>query len=166
MKYSEFLQNLDNRLQNYFDLHKEYINCHVGCSYCCEKGDYPISTLELEYLMQGFLELDIKTRKKVQNNVLKIKKGGKCPFLLDKKCSVYQYRPIICRVHGLAYLINSTTVKLPYCVNDGKNYAEKYSDGEITINPIAENLDTTNILKDLDFGEIRNLFDWINQKQN
>ena len=164
MNYQQFLSELDKKLEKYFNAHKEFIHCKLGCSFCCEKGDYPISRIELEYLMQGFISLDDETKILVQSNIKKMQKGGKCPFLINKKCSVYSYRPIICRVHGLAYICKDNTVKVPYCVNKGKNYVDVYKDGEIYINPILENLDTQKILKDMDFGEIRNLIDWLNNE--
>lgn len=161
MDYKDFLVDLDKRLNEYFELHREHINCCVGCSSCCETGDYPMSQLELEYLMQGYAKLNDKDKITVQNNIKNIIKGGACPFLIDKKCSVYSFRPIICRVHGLAYLCADEVVKVPYCANEGKNYNKVYKDGEIEINPVKENLDTQNLLKDFNFGEIRNLIDWI-----
>lgn len=162
MNYEYFLDILDKRLQEYFELHKEHINCRLGCSSCCENGDYPLSQIELEYLMQGYAHLSSKDKITVQNNINNIEKGGACPFLINKKCSIYPYRPIICRVHGLAYICHDEVVKVPYCANEGKNYAKVYKDGEVEINPIKENLDTQNLLKDFDFGEIRNLYDWVN----
>ena len=111
--------------------------------------------------MQGYIGLDVDIKKAVQNNIKNIVKGEACPFLIDKKCSVYNFRPIICRVHGLAYLCRDEVVKVPFCAQEGKNYTKVYKNGEITINPIKENLDTQNLLKDFDFGEIRNLIDWI-----
>ena len=39
-----------------------------------------------------------------------MQKGKSCPFLIDKTCSVYDYRPIICRVHGLAYKVNNNEI--------------------------------------------------------
>ena len=163
MTYKDFLDDLDKRLENYFKLHKEHIKCCAGCSSCCETGDYPLSQIELEYLMQGFLKLSEENKIKVQSNIKNIIKGGACPFLIDKKCSVYPYRPVICRVHGLAYICHDEVVKVPFCANEGKNYTKVYKNGEIEINPIKENLDTQNILKNFDFGEIRNLADWINK---
>lgn len=160
-KYRDFLEKLDIKLKSYFEAHKIHIKCTCGCSSCCEKGDYPISNLELEYLMQGFIGLDNDTKKQVQENLKHFEKGGICPFLVDKNCSVYNFRPIICRVHGIAYLCKDKTVKIPYCVNEGKNYSTVYKDGEININPVLENLDTPQILKDFDYGEIRNLADWL-----
>lgn len=162
MNYENFLVDLDKRLSEYFELHKEYIDCCLGCSACCEAGDYPISQIELEYLMQGYATLSDMDKITVQNNIKNIVKGGTCPFLIDKKCSVYSYRPIVCRVHGLAYICHDDVVKVPYCAREGKNYNKVYKNGEIEINPIKENLDTQYLLKDFNFGEIRNLADWIN----
>ena len=159
--YKDFLKELDKKLDSYFKEHREFIFCRKGCSSCCEKGDYPLSQLELEYLMQGFLALDNERKKIVQNNFKDIKTGGACPFLINKECSVYSFRPIVCRTHGLAYLCKEGTVKLPYCANDGKNYSLRLKDGMIEIKPIEENLDTPKLLKDFDYGEIRNLCDWI-----
>ncbi len=163
-KYKDFLKELDSKLLNYFNQHKSHIHCKIGCSSCCETGDYPLSQLELEYLMQGYINLENEVKIIVQENIKKLEKGGCCPFLVEKKCSVYLYRPIICRVHGLAYLCKDNKVKVPYCVNDNKNYSDVYEKGEIRINPVTENLDTPNVLKDFDYGEIRNLFDWIKTK--
>jgi len=162
MMYIEFLENLDKRLEEYFLAHKKYIHCKKGCSSCCEKGDYPLSQIELEYLMQGFVKLSNEEKIKVQNNIKKIQKGGICPFLIDKECSIYPYRPIVCRVHGIAYICKNNTVKVPFCVNTGMNYSDVYNSGKININPVLENLDTKNVLKDFEFGEIKNLIDWLN----
>ena len=163
MNYQQFLSEFDERLEKYFEAHKEFLHCKPGCSSCCEKGDYPLSKTELEYLMQGFIALDDELKIKIQNNVKNMVKGEACPFLIDRKCSVYPFRPIVCRVHGIAYICRDNVVKVPYCTNDGKNYSKVYKDGEITINPVLENLDTPNVLKDLDFGGIKDLYDWIKQ---
>ena len=110
--------------------------------------------------MKGFLTLSDEVKQIVHSNFIIMKKGEACPFLVNKKCSVYEYRPIVCRVHGLAYLTNNI-VKVPYCANIGKNYAEVYRNNEFFINPVSENLDTPNVLKDFDYGDIRSLYDWL-----
>ena len=162
MDYELFLRELDLRLESYFEIHKNFICCKEGCSNNNKKGDYPLSEIELQYMMRGYISLDNKIKKIIQRNIQNIEQGGACPFLINKRCSIYPYRPIICRVHGLAYLCGEKTVKVPYCVNENKNYAGVYRNGEININPIKENLDTPQILKDFDFGEIRNLYNWLN----
>jgi len=162
-KYVDFLKDLDARLGSFFKEQAEFVYCKEGCSACCEKGDYPLSELELRYLMQGFAKLDNDVKLKIQQNFKIMGKGGQCPFLLDSKCSVYSFRPIICRVHGLAYLCNNGMAKVPYCVNNDLNYSKVYENSELKTSPILENLDIQNLLKDFDYGEIRNLYDWINR---
>ncbi len=166
MYYPDFLKELDAKLENFFKSHKEFLHCKAGCANCCKKGDYPISEIELKYLMQGYIKLDNSVKQKIQNNIKNIKKSEACPFLIDDLCSVYEYRPIICRVHGLAYVCKDKIVKIPYCVNDGKNYSSVFVNGEFIIEPIKEKLDTLDILKEFDCGEIRNLYDWINNIDN
>ncbi|MBR1776310.1 YkgJ family cysteine cluster protein [bacterium] len=160
MDYINFLKGFDKKLEEYNKEYSQYINCSLGCSFCCEKGEYHLSELELNYLMKGFLTLSDEVKQIVHSNFIIMKKGEACPFLVNKKCSVYEYRPIVCRVHGLAYLTNNI-VKVPYCANIGKNYAEVYRNNEFFINPVSENLDTPNVLKDFDYGDIRSLYDWL-----
>lgn len=162
MNYIDFLKALDLRLKKYFDEHKSYICCKKFCSSCCEKGDYPLSNYELEYLMAGYKSLDNSLKILVQDNFKKMEKGGKCPFLINGTCAVYSYRPIICRVHGLAYICSNGLAKLPYCANDGLNYSDVYSSGILNCEPIKENLDTKFLLRNFTGVEIRNLYDWIN----
>ena len=162
--YYEFLKVLDSRLDAYFKDQAEFICCKKGCSACCEKGDYPISELELHYVMQGFQVLDNEMKSIVQKNFKNIKKGEQCPFLINSCCSIYNYRPIICRVHGLAYVCKNKMVKVPYCVNENLNYSKVYKDGILNTEPITENLNTQNLLKGIEFGEIRDLYDWIVSK--
>ena len=95
----------------------------------------------------------------------------KCPFLIDKKCSVYPYRGLVCRIHGLAwYDENENRIRLPYCANKGLNYAKVFDrqTGEVFLqNPITERLRIDSILDseeakkfDLIRGEIRPLLKW------
>ena len=162
-KYVTFLRDLDARLISYFEEQAEFVCCKKGCSACCEKGDYPISELELQYLMQGYMGLDNELKAEVQRNFSVIEKGGKCPFLINSECSVYEFRPIICRVHGLAYLCGERKAKLPYCVHSGLNFASVYKESKFLAEPIKENLDTHKVLLGFDFGEIRNLYNWIKE---
>ena len=159
--YKKFLENFDKKLEHYFNQQKKYIFCRESCSHCCEKGDYPLSEIELKYVMQGFISLENNIKIQIQNNFKNLQKGEACPFLINKKCSIYPFRPIICRVHGLAYICKENIVKLPHCVNNSLNFSKNYANGEINIEPIKENLDTQEVLKNIHYGEIRNLYDWL-----
>ncbi len=164
--YELFLKNLESKLAKYFERDKDKINCAKGCSSCCQNADFPLSFLEMKYLMQGFLGLDKLTHDKVRDNIRKIIESGKksyiCPFLKDDMCSVYEYRPIICRVHGLAYMRTDGIVNLPDCSNFGKNYSENFDGKTVDFEPIKEDLNPIAIRKNekIDFGEVRSMIDW------
>ena len=180
--YEKFLEELNAKLKNYFELHSDYICCKEGCSKCCEIGDYPFSFLEMKYIMHGFLGLDKKTQSIIREKIRSIQKEDKgkhffyeCPFLINNRCSVYKYRGIICRTFGLAYFISKQNekgehyVKLPECVKEGLNYSKVYNKetGEVEVAPFNENLDLPNIVNsdlakkyNLDFGDIQSLIYW------
>lgn len=190
--YLQFLRVLNIRLNEHFENQKEYIHCKEGCSHCCKNGQYPCSKLEFEFLKFGFQQLPLDVREKIVNNIIKIKQENnnqekfyyECPFLIDNKCSVYNFRMIICRTFGLAYHINDpktgkTHLKSPFCMEIGLNYSEVYDSGTSTFSmekfkksgykqePLAYNLSTNYIktefgekMMDINFGEEKALIDW------
>ena len=175
-KYEQFLKDFDKKLKKYFSKQSEYICCKECCAGCCEVGDYPFSQLEMMYLMQGFRTLDTNTQNIIRNNMNTLKQNRvtshffyQCPFLINKKCSVYKYRGITCRTFGLAYLTDKKNkqVKLPECAKEGLNFSKVYDGKEIEIDPIKENLDLPSVINSplaksykLEFGEIRSLINW------
>ena len=170
---------VQEQLDTIFEQQKEYICCCEGCSSCCEEGMYPYSELEFRYLMIGFRQLSDEEKEQViseTKKLLEIYKEKncecfmhKCPFLINGECSVYPYRGIVCRVHGLAWF-DGEKVQLPYCVNTGLNYSKVFdrTTGEVFLpNVIQEHLRIDNILKspvaqsyELECGEIRPLINW------
>ena len=161
IKYKDFLIELDSRLDKYFESFGANICCKRGCADCCEKGEYPVSDVELEFLTEGYKHLEPDVQSIVRQNIKNMEKGGKCPFLIEKLCSVYEYRPIVCRVHGLAYLYKGNEVKLPYCAENNKNFSKLYKNGIFEGNPIPANLDTSHVLEGI-YSDIKSLYDWFN----
>ena len=174
-RYAEFLKILDKKLDGYFEEQCEFIKCKPKCSACCEVGEYPFSRLELEYLMSGFVKLPFGIKHEIKEEIKRLKaenpKMYKCPFLIDGMCSVYEYRGIVCRIHGLAWYDEAENkIRLPYCVNKGLNYAKVFDrqTGEVFLqNPIKERLRIDTILRssdaekyNLECGEIRPLIKW------
>lgn len=163
--YEDFLKGLDERLQKYFESFGDNIKCQKGCSECCERGDYPLTDIELAYLMKGYVELKPDLKTKIQENIKNMVKGGVCPFLINHECSVYSHRPVICRVHGLAYFYKDKKVKVPYCVENGRNFADVFEEETFTAQPINANLDTCHILEGF-YSEIKNMYDWFHPSEN
>lgn len=183
--YRKFINEFDEVLEALNVLQKKYIKCKKGCTYCCEKGEYPLSQIEFAYLTSGFIKLKPEKKIIVQNNIRqileekKLKKNErfeyKCPFLIDNKCCVYKYRGIVCRTFGICYYDDKEEyVRLPDCVFYGLNYSE-FFDKENNILKIKDvpmvNLRIDSVLNselakkyDIYSGEIRPLIDWIDNE--
>jgi len=80
----------------------KYSVCHKGCAYCCYLPTM-IYAHEAEALGQAAgiqpAPLPYRERSVVLADAFK-HAGSPCPFLRkDKVCSVYEHRPLICRLH-------------------------------------------------------------------
>lgn len=189
VKYKEYLSLIDSKISKFFSMQKPYIFCKKGCSFCCQKGEYPCSSLEFQFLYEGFNELDntlkniiLEKADKIKNtkNEFKEKKFlYECPFLIDGACSVYNYRPLICRTFGLPFFDQNEKIKVPFCVEQGLNYSQVYDGSKDTISqemfeqtgfkqePLAFNLRQEFLIKEvgeenlgLDFGDKKTIIDW------
>lgn len=192
--YEKYLSYVESTLLNkYFAQQKDYIFCKEGCDLCCKNGEYPFSDVEFKYLMLGFEFLDENTKNIIRAKIDDIKKQKEtstqkpfvheCPFLINKRCSVYAHRGLICRTHGLLFFITDengkTKNKMPYCVNLGLNYSNVYDEKTKTISselwekskieaePVAYNISLKALMKNeaaeylgLEFKELRALIDW------
>jgi len=195
-RYEKYLEAIGASLDKFFTQQKPFIFCKEGCSICCETGEYPFSELEFKYAMIGFdaLSGEEKTiiREKIKN--IKCEKAQfkaetkekfmhECPFLIEKKCSIYKHRGIICRSYGLTYYTEDkngeTNFNMPCCVDLGLNYSnvydpetrtissKKWEESGIETEPVSHNvslkfLKNNNLTREyeLDFGEAKALIDW------
>lgn len=128
--YKKFLTELQSDLDKIFEHQKEYLCCKKGCSLCCERGDYPISKIEFEYLMSGvnLLSEETKTviKEKIKNIINQNSDSYECPFLENKCCTVYEYRPFVCRYFGVLSQDASGNPTYPFCMHEGLNYYNIY----------------------------------------
>jgi uncharacterized protein len=72
--------------------------CHQGCHACCLKPEIPFTEPELlaiswysSEILAGDLRAVVKRR--LQEHTQRTE----CPFLVDRSCSIYPVRPLICR---------------------------------------------------------------------
>ena len=190
-QYKQYLNSIQSLLDSYFEHQSDYICCKKGCAHCCEKGVYPYSELEFNYLMLGVLNLPDNKKIEIAKRIDELKKNYKdfkgdefthrCPFLdEDKTCTVYDYRGIICRNFGILQINDSGKVLMPFCQELGLNYSTVYSDKERKFDfshieelgykhapkpfPVSRNLlMDKDLFKDepLDFGESKALIEWL-----
>jgi Fe-S-cluster containining protein len=184
-------------LEKYFYDQQEYIKCKPGCSYCCETGHFPVSEIEYSYLQLGVKSLNNGVKHNLNRKVLTLYRerfthleqgkdifdfSYKCPLLENALCLVYEYRPIICRTHGLitsTYIDDNKTsqkYQMPSCVEKGLNYADVWDKQMKMVStifaktlqkkvlPEIYELGFSTILDDfkkINHGDIRMIFEWI-----
>lgn len=143
-KYREFLKQLDEEVDALFEDQKEFIKCYKGCGSCCNESYYKICGTEYEFLKEGlkklFTEEERKAFKKKSFDIIEQRKKFveknpdkdssdfkyQCVFLIDQVCSIYEYRPLICRTYGLPRGTSFADMRLPKCTSYGLNYAQVY----------------------------------------
>jgi Fe-S-cluster containining protein len=89
-----------------------------GCEdNCCRTRFYHHTYLEYLYIHSGFNNLAIQTKQEIlsragdvcRNNDMADEKHttarAMCPLNFDGLCSLYNYRPMICRLHGIPHEI-------------------------------------------------------------
>jgi len=185
-EYENFLEIFTGDIEAMFEHQKDYISCKEGCSHCCEYGEYPFTEIEFQYLIEGYNQLDSEVKETIKKNFKDIKLNEEgyyvCPFLIDKKCSVYNNRGLTCRTFGLLNQEEDKRVNGPFCGKMGLNYAEVY-DKETkqllfdvirkkqykhlprVFNLNISNIRNLNMIKELgiEFSEQRPLKDWLKE---
>lgn len=188
--YEKYLNLITNKINGFFEKQKPYIFCKKGCSLCCEKGEYPFSEIEFKYAKEGFLKLNENLKKEILNKAERIKEEKKnfkedgpflyeCPFLINKSCTIYNNRGIICRNFGLLIQREGKKPSIPFCCSLGLNYSnvydiekrsvspEKFKETGLEIKPLIFNVSYKMLTNEtfakgygFDFGEKKPLIDW------
>lgn len=105
-KYVDLVTEIDVKIEALNKTHKQHMQCKAGCAKCCL--DFDVFPIEF-YAIKSKMESD--------NFQIPVKKPTEefdeepesCLFLKDDMCQIYQYRPIICRSHGLPLLSMNET---------------------------------------------------------
>jgi len=90
--YSRKLEKIYAILDDLNSFISQYTPCHKGCCECCHI-EVAVSTLEVKYI-ENHLAIVPNW-----NGNIKQFYGAPCPFLTNNLCSIYKYRPFVCRRH-------------------------------------------------------------------
>ncbi len=82
-----------------------------GCEdSCCRTTFYHHTVLECLYLLEGFGRMDKDLRADVSKRAefvsRRLHEGHFCPLCHEGRCLLYVYRPMICRLHGIAHEVH------------------------------------------------------------
>jgi hypothetical protein len=80
------LEALYSEMDVIYSFIKQFSPCKKGCSHCCHY-EITVSIVEVEYIKRN-----IKIKGKIRSQ-----RGKACPFLRQGICSIYPYRPFLCR---------------------------------------------------------------------
>ena len=128
LNYVEMLHNYRSLVAKVDELcrgiHSEYgdsIFCREGCDSCCRH----ISLFPVEAVALAAALHELSPEKSDQIRKLAGAASAEaCPLLNNGRCLLYEYRPIICRTHGLPLLTNREGEKaLDFCPSNFKGIA-------------------------------------------
>ena len=90
-RYRDLRARVDRLADDLAVLHGTRLVCRPGCAGCCI--NLTVFPVEYAAILQDLRSAGTKP--------LRLDPSAPCAFLKDNLCQIYQYRPIICRTHGL-----------------------------------------------------------------
>ena len=116
-KYHALQTDIDNECSRLELMHKGQMKCGIGCDSCCES----LTLFPIEYF---YIKANIEIFNNLPKNRLLNSLTKACRFLVNGKCTIYEFRPIICRTQGLPLLYENnkgTGFELSVCRLNFKN---------------------------------------------
>lgn len=92
------LARIRQSVETLFSYAHEFVACKKGCAYCCYQ-QIQISSLEAEYIREKTGIFPAKLSAAPSRDLQEFSGNTPCPFLKQGACSIYEHRPIICRIH-------------------------------------------------------------------
>lgn len=113
--FKQFSKRVDGKCAELINRHHAHMQCKLFCSSCCQA--FKVLPIEFHYIQENI--------KKQIVNTNKYPKTGECKFLVDGSCTIYEYRPIICRSHGFPlarYNDEAGAYEISYCHLNFEDY--------------------------------------------
>ncbi|MFZ5428971.1 MAG: YkgJ family cysteine cluster protein [Bacteroidota bacterium] len=93
-KYRKLTDKTDRLTESLEKVHRQHMQCRLGCSFCCM--DYSLFPVEFYAIADQLKAEEIRINPEA--------KSDECIFLVNNACTIYAFRPMICRTHGLPLL--------------------------------------------------------------
>ncbi len=122
-KYLQLCREVEDEFARNRRLHGDRIHCRPGCSDCCHQI-FQVTEIEAAYITQGVRQMSTEARQRLVARAQPYQEARRrlvaakgepeawgslpppgtrlaCPALEDGVCTIYPYRPLICRKFGI-----------------------------------------------------------------
>jgi Fe-S-cluster containining protein len=142
LDYRHLVVRVDQLLGRVQRKYGRHIACRKGCSCGCRNiSIFPVEALSLADALQTLPEAGIA---KFQRRAASASFWD-CPLLEDRACSLYAFRPLICRTHGFPlHTIYKGQSSVGYCRHNFKEVAAIPGDAVIDLDSINDTLRSVN----------------------
>lgn len=133
-----------------FDHAGKFAACARGCGHCCHVS-VPITQFEAQYMGDNLNIKPVALNHSIKHELSEYGSLTPCPFLKQGECSIYEFRPLTCRMHM------NFDVDNYWCLNENWNKPE----AEIprpTIQPLIDAYHITISKVAPIMGDIRDFF--------
>ncbi len=81
-----------------FDHAGKFAACARGCGHCCHVS-VPITEFEAQFIADGIGVKPTAVKQSKRPDISSFGTHTPCPFLVNGECSIYEVRPLTCRMH-------------------------------------------------------------------
>jgi uncharacterized protein len=98
--------------------HRQHLQCRLGCAFCCM--DYSVFPVEYYAILENLQNIEVSMNEKAG--------AEDCIFLVNNACTIYGFRPMICRTHGLPllYMNDAGEWELSACELNFTDFEEEF----------------------------------------
>jgi uncharacterized protein len=92
------LKEVLNTADQIFDHAGKFAACARGCGHCCHVS-VPITALEAKFMGDNLGITPVELKQSIKHELSEYGSHTPCPFLANGECSIYEVRPLTCRMH-------------------------------------------------------------------
>jgi uncharacterized protein len=92
------LKEVLNTADQIFDYAGKFAACARGCGHCCHVS-VPITAFEARYMGDNLNIKPVEVTQSKRPDLKAFSSHTPCPFLKNGECSIYEFRPLTCRMH-------------------------------------------------------------------
>jgi Fe-S-cluster containining protein len=92
------LKEVLNTADRIMDHAQKFAACRTGCGHCCYVS-VPITDFEAKWIGERINTTPAPIKQSIRRNLTEVSGKTPCHFLKDNACSIYEFRPLTCRIH-------------------------------------------------------------------